>query len=59
MREFRRDLEKLDLLHASVADAGRIIARSTDRIEETERILHWLRRLEDAQLDLRPPPERE
>ena len=51
------DSQRLDLLHASVADARRIIARSIDRIEETQRILNWLRRLDGPRIGFKPPPE--
>ena len=59
MHNLRLDRERLNLLHAAAADAYPAIERSADLVEETERLINWLRRLESPLVGLRPPPENE
>jgi len=48
------DRRRLDLLHASERDAKRVVARGNEMIEETQGLLHWMRRFDGPLLGLRP-----
>ena len=48
------DRRRLDPLHASERNAKRVVARSNEAIEETQWLLHWMRRFDSPLLGLRP-----